>query len=132
MENSTFCHEKDVYGNRTYRSQGYPRKRQQFLPYRLDCKTLQSKRVQKNIDRRTSPWIITITEGNNSNNSKNIKNNNTKCCTLAKPPMFLCGVPTVSKAAVDSWRKLLTSSRSCPGKYTGCSETRSRNKVASP
>ena len=34
---------------------------------------LQPKRVQKNIDRRTSPWIITITHGNTSNNNKNNK-----------------------------------------------------------
>ena len=47
-------------------------------PIGVDCFlntcTIQSKRVQKNIDRRTSPWIIVITKGNKSNNNK--KNNN--------------------------------------------------------
>ena len=48
-----------------------------------------------NLGRRTSPWIITITRGNKSNNDKDNKKNHTKSSTLAKPPMFLSGVPTV-------------------------------------
>ena len=53
--------------------------------------SLQSKRVQKNIDRRTSPSIITITKGNESNNNKNSNNSITKSSTLPKPSMFLWG-----------------------------------------
>ena len=61
----------------------------------IALKGVQSKRVQKNIDRRTSPWIITIAKGNKSNHNKNNKNYETKSNTLAKPTMFLCGVLTV-------------------------------------
>ena len=56
---------------------------------------VQSKRVQKNIDGRTSPWIIAITEGNESNSNKNNKSMHAESSTLARPPMFLCAVPTV-------------------------------------
>ena len=55
---------------------------------------LQTKRVQKNINRRTSPWITGIIKDNNTNNNKS-DNSDTKSTTLAVPPMFLCGVPTV-------------------------------------
>ena len=58
---------------------------------------VQSKRVQKNIDRRTSPWIITITKGNKSNSKKSSNKKNTKSGSLAKPPVFLCAVPTVCR-----------------------------------
>ena len=56
---------------------------------------VQSKRVQKNIGTRTSPWISRIIKGNQSNNNKNNNKEKTESSTLAKPPMFLCGVPTV-------------------------------------
>ena len=37
-----------------------------------------------------------------SNNKNNRKNNNTKSSALAKPPMFLCGVPTVESPRFET------------------------------
>ena len=64
---------------------------------------VQSKRVQKNIDRRTSPWITWMIQGSKTKNNKRRNKNDTESTTLAEPPMFLFGVPTV----IDSVRFLV-------------------------
>ena len=44
-------------------------------------------------------------------NKKKSNNNDTKSTTLAEPPMFLCGVPTVCLLVVAAWSKRLNPGR---------------------
>ena len=72
-----------------------------------------SKRVQMNIDRRTSPWMAGIIKDKKTNNNKKTNNDDTKSITLAEPPIFMCGVPTVWKYDVSlptaAWRRKILS-----------------------